>query len=239
MDRKWTSNPQVVGSSPTWRARTARGEKRDEHVQTDRADDQHPGADRGHQAPGTQGDDRTTLRESGLRMDPLGKSAPHRGHQDGPLPVQHGTQRVEADRRLLPPPPGGARGRVLEPGDDGRDHVSWIIVGALLLAMIFGGGVITAGVFTGFIIFLGMAVIYGQLPDGVKATIVKGRIFVDLAGSGAVLAMLGTNTATALVGAVSCGLLITLGLHQQKHLAKHESMLVKDVRRVVEASRKL
>lgn len=117
--------------------------------------------------------------------------------------------------------------------------MSIIIVLVLVAALIWGGGTIAAGVFTGIITFLALAVIYAQLPKPVKRFIVFFRLVLDFAISGLVLAMLGGTTATALVGAVTCGLLVTLGLHSQVHVLKEQSMLVNDVERFMRTTGKL
>jgi len=115
----------------------------------------------------------------------------------------------------------------------------YIITGALLCAVLFGGTLIAAGVFAGVILFLALAVIYIQLPKGAKRVLVLFRLPVDFGISGVVFTMLGGGTATALLGAVTCGLLVTLALHHQVHILNDESMLVRDVRAILKHAKKL
>lgn len=117
--------------------------------------------------------------------------------------------------------------------------MSYIIVVCLVFALVLGGSTIAAGIMTGFMLFVALAVIYSQFPDGLKKSIVQVRLLVDFGISFSVFAMIGSNTATALLGAVTCGLLVTLGLHQQRHILEKESMLVGDVRKVLHSLRRL
>ena len=114
-----------------------------------------------------------------------------------------------------------------------------IIILSLIAAVVFGGSTVKAGVIAGFLVFLGAAVIYASLPRPLKSVIVFFKLPVDFALSFIVFGMVGGNTATSLLAAVSCGVLVTAALAQQAHQFKGESTLVNDVESIVINSRHL
>jgi len=113
------------------------------------------------------------------------------------------------------------------------------IVVILISALILGGASISGGIMAGFIMFASMAVIYNQLWDSVKSFIVKYRLFLDFTISSSIVAALGA-TALGVISAITCGLLVTLGLHSQRHIIiENDSMLFSDAKKILELAKKL
>lgn len=116
--------------------------------------------------------------------------------------------------------------------------MSIAIIVILISALILGGASISGGIMAGFIMFSSMAVIYTQFGDWLKRIIVRWRVFLDFTISASIVGALGT-TALGVISAITCGLLVTLGLHSQKHILEHESMLMKDCMEVLRLAKKM
>lgn len=115
-------------------------------------------------------------------------------------------------------------------------YIVMIVLGG---AFVVGSTTVASGVYAGIIIFLGMAIVYRSFPMPLRKTIVFFRVLVDFTVSGGVFAMVGGSTSTSLLAAVTCGILVTLGLHQQACILDEKSMLVQDVEALLKGATKL
>lgn len=115
----------------------------------------------------------------------------------------------------------------------------YIVAITLIGALVLGTSQVAGGVYAGFILFLGMAIIYKSFPLALRKVIVYFRVLVDFTVSTLTFAAVGSSATTSLMAAVTAGILVTLGLHHQQHVLEHKSMLVQDVEALIKAGRSL
>lgn len=89
----------------------------------------------------------------------------------------------------------------------------------------------------GLVIATGLSVIFTQFPNWLKSFIIKFRLILDFGISAGVFFALNSDTVTGLVGAATCGLLITLLLHHQATKRSGGSTLATDAQSLMRAVR--
>jgi len=85
-----------------------------------------------------------------------------------------------------------------------------IVISLMLTGFFLGSPAIASGIILGTMIIAGLSILYMPLPISAKRVIVFFRWPIDLSLSTGICIALGATTATALVGAVTAGLLMTL-----------------------------
>ncbi len=111
----------------------------------------------------------------------------------------------------------------------------YAIISVLVIALLIGSSAISGGIMLGLVIATGLAVVYSQLPQWTKRFIVRFRLIFDALISGAVFVTIHSNTATGLVGAATCGLLVTLLLHHQSNKMVGQSTVASDAQSLLKS----
>jgi len=117
--------------------------------------------------------------------------------------------------------------------------MTYAIIIVLLMALVLGSTAIAGGTMLGLVIATGLAVIYTQFPHWLKSLVITFRLPLDFLISASVFFTMNSNTATGLVGAGTCGLLVTLMLHHAANIKKQTSTVRTDAQSLLRSLKRM